>query len=155
MNRKVVFKENVNFCWKRVVVPPICSRFIYIGDIHSYIIAITMHDKFIDRVLSHSSLRICGLDYFTALTRLVGGINTKVIASSAIPNYMGVEWLQKYVDAFSMMDYVWWSKIHIFSHSLVHLMFIMFHDRIDVHSRGVFVSMDNRIHIYTSRINIR
>ena len=65
-----------------------------------------MHEKFIDRVLSDLTLGICGLDYFTALTRLVGGINTKVVASSAIPNYMGVDWLEKVVDEFLMIDYV-------------------------------------------------
>ena len=74
-----------------MVVPTICYQFIYLGDIHSYIIVIIVHDKFIDRVLSYSALCICGLDYFTALTRLVGGINTKLVASSAIPNYMGVD----------------------------------------------------------------
>ena len=154
MNRKVLVKEKEKFCWKRVVVPPIYSRFIYLGEIHSYMVAITVHDKFIDRVISYSTLGFCGLDYFTILTRLVGGINTKVGASSAIPNYMGLYWLQKVVDVFSMIDYVWWSKIHIFSHSLVHPMFTMVHDRIDLQSRRVFVSMEKWIHRYTSRIRI-
>ena len=138
-----------------MVVPPICSEFIYLGSIHSYIVAITVHDKFIDWVLSYPALGICGLDYFTSLTRLVGGINTKVVVFYAIQNYIRVDWVQNVVDAFSMIDYVWWSKIHMFSHSLVQPMFTMGHDRIDVQSCGVFMSMEKQIHRYTSRINIQ